>query len=89
MFEFLQFFCSFKLFAADIPKKKNDYACKLEGNFMQRTIEWSSLEKVSGKMQNFPVKNYTSLFDTKVGDQKSFEFVVWHEFKSQFNRYVQ
>lgn len=28
------------------------------------------------------------MLDTKVGDQKSFKFVVWHEFKSQFNRYV-
>lgn len=23
-----------------------------------------------------------------MGDQKSFKFVAWHEFKSQFNRYV-
>lgn len=28
------------------------------------------------------------MLDTKVGDQKSFKFVAWHEFKSQFNRYV-
>lgn len=43
---------------------------------------------LSYEMQNFTVKSYTLLFDIKVGNQKSSEFVVWHEFKSQFNRYV-
>ena len=88
MFEFLQFSVHSRS-SLQIFQKEERPCVQIGRQFHAKDNRMQLFGKSSREMQNFPVKNYTSLFDTKVGDQKSFEFVVWHEFKSQFNRYVQ